>query len=353
MALIAALITNVQAALGRFHFERPVWLLALPLLLALAAWLARRSAAGSGWSALVDAPLLAALRLPEHGMATRASPWPWLALAWTLAVLALAGPTWQREPAAANSSPDGWVLVLDLSPSMLAPDVAPNRVTRARYAIEDVLRAAQGARIGLVVFSAEPYTVTPLTDDVATVRGLTGPLAPGLMPSSGDKLGPALVMAQQLLERSSTRGGHVVVLTDGYADPVEAAAAAQALRERSTTVDVLAIGGAGISATPGSNPPVPATQTADPNADGATPTEEPTLIEPVDRALLQQLARAGGGRLFGLDEMPALLASLQTHETRSATPLTDVEAVRWRDAGVWLVPPLLLLAALLARRGWW
>ena len=214
-----ALIAEVQAALARFHFERPGWLLAVPLLLALAAWLARRSAFGSGWSSLVDPPLLEALRLPESGMVTRASPWPWLALAWTLAVLALAGPTWQREPAAANSAPDGWVLVLDLSPSMLAADAAPNRVTRARYAIEDVLRAAQGARVGLVVFSAEAYTVTPLTDDVATVRGLTGPLAPGLMPSTGDKLGPALVMAQQLLERSSTRGGHVVVMTDGYADP--------------------------------------------------------------------------------------------------------------------------------------
>jgi Ca-activated chloride channel family protein len=346
-----ALIAEWQAALARFHFERPAWLLAVPLLLALAAWLARRSAYGSGWSSLVDAPLLEALRLPESGMVTRASPWPWLALAWTLAVLALAGPTWQREPAAANSSPDGWVLVLDLSPSMLAPDAAPNRVTRARYAIEDVLRAAQGARVGLVVFSAEPFTVSPLTDDVATVRGLTGPLAPGLMPSAGDKLGPALVMAQQLLEGSSTRGGHVVVLTDGYADPLDATAAAQSLRERSTTVDVLAIGGKGTAALPGSNPPTPPTQATEGDGTAAADVLAPT--EPVDRALLQQLARAGGGRVFGLDEMPALLTQLQTQVPRSATTLTGVEAVRWRDAGVWLLPPLLLLVALLARRGWW
>jgi len=349
-----ALIAEWQAALARFHFERPLWLLAVPLLLVLAAWLARRSASGSSWSSVIDAPLLQALRLPEPPM-PRASPWPWLALAWTLAALALAGPTWQREPAAANSTPDGWVLVLDLSPSMLATDVAPNRVTRARYAIEDVLRAAQGARVGLLVFSAEPYTVTPLTDDVATVRGLTGPLAPGLMPSAGDKLGPALVMAQQLLERTSTRGGHVVVLTDGYADARDATAAAQSLRERSTTVDVLAIGGAGTAAAAGSNPPAnPAPNTTQSADDEATlPAEGLAPIEPVDRALLLQLARAGGGRVFGLDEMPALLAQLQTQVTRSATPLAEVEAVRWRDAGVWLLPPLLLLAALLARRGWW
>ncbi len=346
-----ALIAEWQAALARFHFERPAWLLAVPLLLALAAWLARRSVSGSGWSTLIDAPLLAALRLPEPTVATRASPWPWLAVAWTLAALALAGPTWQREPAAANSTPDGWVLVLDLSPSMLAPDAAPNRVSRARYAIEDVLRAAQGARVGLVVFSGEPYTVTPLTDDVATVRGLTGPLSPELMPTAGDKLGPALVMAQQLLERSSTRGGHVVVLTDGYADPMDAAAAARSLRERGTTVDVLAIGGTGGAAKAGSNTQTTPVRPAD--TDGTAQAEGRTPIEPVDHTLLQELARVGGGRVFGLDEMSALLTQLQTHVTLRATTLTDVEAVRWRDAGVWLLPPLLLLAALLARRGWW
>lgn len=346
-----ALIAEWQAALADFHFERPWWLLAVPLLLALAAWLARRSASGSGWAALVDAPLLEALRLPEPAIATRSSPWPWLALAWTLTVVALAGPTWQREPAAANATPDGWVLVLDLSPSMLAPDAAPNRVSRARYAIEDVLRTAQGARVGLVVFSAEPYTVTPLTDDVATVRGLTGPLSPDLMPSSGDKLGPALVMAQQLLERSTTQGGHVVVLTDGHADPEQASTAAQSLRKRSTTVDVLAIGGTGSSATAGPSALPNLAQATDVGVTGQA--DGGGTIQPVDRAELQQLASTGGGRVFELNEMPALLAQLQTKVTRSAVALNDVEAERWRDAGVWLLPPLLLLASFLARRGWW
>ena len=342
-----ALIADWQAAWALFHFERPWWLIAVPPLLALAAWLARRHASGQGWAALMDPSLLEALRLPEPAAASRASPWPWLALAWTLAVLALAGPTWQREPAAANTTPDGWVLVLDLSPSMLAPDAAPNRVSRARYAIEDVLRAAQGARIGLVVFSAEPYTVTPLTDDVATVRSLSGPLSPGLMPSSGDRLGPALVMARQLLERSTTRGGHVVVLTDGYTDPDAANAAAQSLRERSTAVEVLAIGGTSGSAGAQSTPATPSDAAVTAPADGSA------AVEPVNRALLRQLARAGGGRAFELNEVPALLSQLETRVSRSTTALSDVQAQRWRDAGVWLLPPLLLLVSLMARRGWW
>lgn len=335
-----ALIAEWQAAIDSFHFLRPMWLLAVPLLLALALWLARRSASVGAWSSVIEAPLLAALRLPEPPV-RRATPWPWLALAWMLAALALAGPTWQREPATAYSAPDSWVLVLDLSPSMAAPDVAPNRATRARYAIEDVLRAAQGARIGLVVFGEAPYTVTPLTDDMATVRGLTGPLAPDLMPIAGDKLAPALTMAQQLLERTASTGGHVIVLSDGFTDPIPAAAAAEALHARKTTLDVVGVG------TP----------------DGAlVPQQKGGFLQDtqggldrarLDRDRLQQLARAGGGNAYGLDQMPALIAGLQSHVTGAAKPVGDAPADRWRDAGGWLLPLLLLLVAPLARRGWW
>ena len=334
------LITDLQGALARFHFLRPAWLLTVPLLLGLAVWLARRSASTGAWSPLIDAPLLGVLRLPEP-QTRRASPWPWLGLAWTLAALALAGPSWQREPATAYSAPDGWVLVLDLSPSMTAQDVAPNRVTRARYAIDDLLQAAQGARIGLVVFGAEPYLVTPLTDDRATVRGLSGPLAPDLLPSAGDRLAPALVMAQQLLDRAATRGGHVVVISDGFEDSVPALAAAELLRARQTTVDVL-----GIGTSTGVLVPLPRggfLQDAQGRIDMAR----------LDSDRLQQLAGAGGGRAFGLDQLPALISGLQSQATAAATPVDDVQAARWRDAGAWLLPALLMLVALLARRGWW
>ena len=333
-------IADLQAAVDRFHFMRPAWLLAVPVLLALAVWLARRSASAGAWSPLIDAPLLGALRLPEPKVSRR-SPWPWVALAWTLAALALAGPTWQREPASAYAAPDGWVLVLDLSPSMAATDLAPNRVTRARYAIDDVLRAARGARIGLVVFGAEPYTVTPLTDDVATVRGLSGPLAPDLLPSAGDKLAPALAMAQQLLERTTTKGGHVIVFSDGFADPLPALAAADLLRERRTTVDVVGIG------TP-TGAPVPL-------ANGGFVKDEQGRLDmaPLDRDLLQRLASAGGGRAHALEQMPALIAGLEPVATGGSTEVDEAQAARWRDAGGWLLPLLLLPVALLARRGWW
>jgi hypothetical protein len=73
----------------------------------------------------------------------------------------------------------------------------------------------------------------------------------------------------------------------------------------------------------------------------------------LDSDRLQQLARAGGGHAYALDQVPALIASLPSHTGGSATPVDDASAARWRDAGAWLLPGVLLLVALLARRGWW
>jgi Ca-activated chloride channel family protein len=326
--------------LAGLHFTRPAWLLALPPLLALAVWLARRPAREGRWALLIDAELRPALCLADAPAAPSMSPWPWLALAWTLAVLALAGPAWQHEPAAAWRAADAWVLVLDLSPSMNAADQPPSRVTRARYAIRDLLAAARDARVGLVVFSDEPYTVTPLTDDVATVRALLQPLAPDIMPSPGDHLAPALAQAGQLLDRAAVRGGHVVVLSDGFDDPAAALAAAGRLRERGATVDVVGLGTA-------AGAPVPL-------ADGGFAHDShgaPELARQ-DSALLQALARAGGGQRFDLAALPSLIDDLQAHSHASTTTATLLRPVRWRDAGAWLLPVLLLSAALLARRGW-
>ena len=333
---------DLSGNLRDFHFLRPAWLLAIPLLLGLAAWLARQRAQAGHWAPLIDAQLLPALRLDgggDGGAAARA-PWPWLALAWSLAALALAGPAWEHASSAAFRAPGAWVLVLDLSPSMAAADVAPTRATRARYAIDDLLGAARDARVALVVFSDEPYTVTPLTDDVATVRALLPPLAPDIMPSAGDRLAPALAQAQQLLDQTATRGGHVVVLSDGFEDPAAALAAAGRLRARGASVDVVGIGTA-----------VGAPQR---RADGSFEQDAQghTRMARLDSELLQRLATAGGGRAVGLQGLPDLIAGLQAHTTGDAARVAGLQTARWRDAGAWLLPVVLLLVALLARRRW-
>ena len=124
---------------------------------------------------MIDPELLPALRLPVGG---GGSPWRLLVTAWTLAVLALAGMTWERDQSMGFRAPSDWVLVMDLSPSMAATDVPPDRATRAHYLVSDLLNAAQDTRVALVVFAGEAHTVAPLTSDVATMRALLPPLDP-------------------------------------------------------------------------------------------------------------------------------------------------------------------------------
>ncbi|HEY6925182.1 MAG TPA: VWA domain-containing protein [Steroidobacteraceae bacterium] len=331
--------------LTSLHFLHPAWLLALPPLLLLTVWLARSIANEGNWSKIVDAQLLPLLRISEGRRAR--STWPLLVGSiWTLAVLALAGPAWNQIRSPAFRAPASWLLVLDLSPSMGASDLSPSRVARARYAAADILSAAHDARVGLVAFAGEPHTVAPLTSDVATVRVLLQPLTPGLMPESGDRLAPALHEAQQLLSAGGyTRHGQVVVLSDGVSDPVESLRVAQELRKGGATINVIGVG--------------TATGAPEPNGKGDfvhDPTGRPHITR-LQTEELQHIAAAGGGAYVSANGVSGLIKALEAQQARAldadkASSSSETMLSSWQNEGVWLLPPLLLLAAGLARRGW-
>jgi Ca-activated chloride channel family protein len=325
------------------HFLHPTWLLALPPLWLLTVWLARSNANDGNWSRIVDSQLLPLLRVGE-GRRSR-SVWPLLVgLMWTLAVLALAGPAWNRVKSPAFRAPASWVLVLDLSPSMAASDVKPSRIARARYAAADILSAAHDAHVGLVVFAGEPHTVTPLTSDVATAKVLLQPLSPGLMPESGDRLAPALEESERLLSAGGyTRHGQVVVLSDGVSDPVEALRVAQELRKQGSTVHVISVGTAAGAPEPNGK------------GDFIHDASGNLQITRVQAEQLRHIASAGGGEFVGASGVAGLVAALEAQQSHSldadnSSPQTRLDT--WQNGGVWLLPPLLLLAAWLARRGW-
>lgn len=332
---------DLTAALHQLHFLHPAWLLLAPLLLLFAAWMRYRQSRAGAWSQVVDADLVPSLRLEPGGGAS--GPWLLFATVWTLSLLAIAGPAWQRLPSIGYRAPDDWVIVLDLSPSMAVADVSPDRVTRARFAIDDLLGAAHDARVGLIAFAGEAHTVVPLTSDVATIRALLQPLSPTIMPESGDALGPALVQAGKLLRQSGSRHANIIVLSDGCADPSQALGAAQQLSAQGAKVEVVGVGttgGAPLKDTKG----------------GFVHDEQGRSVLaklPIDE--LQRIAGAGRGQYWALGQLKGLIATL---DERHANPLqddriaTEQQVASWRNEGIWLMPPILLLALMLARRGW-
>lgn len=324
-------------ALHVFHFLRPLWLLAL-LALPLLVWRSARSDAGvRELSRLVDPALLPHL-LTGRPISRRAST-ALLALGWTLATLAFAGPTWSRQAQPLYAERAAQVVAISLSPRMLAKDVAPSRLDRAKYKARDLLASNRDGQNALVAYAGEAFVVAPLTSDASSLDELLDALAPDTMPTEGDNAAQAIEQGVKLVIQAKAGGGSLVLITD-KADAGAQAAARQALAQ-GVRVSVL-----GIGTTAGS--PVPL-------AEGGFLRDEQGNLELArrDDAALAALAAAGGGRFVPATDDHKDIDALHT-ELRGgeATASDDARSEQWLDRGPWLLLPLLLVVALGFRRGW-
>lgn len=325
--------------LADFHFLRPDWLYALPVVVAAAVLLARRRLGPGRWQNVVDAALAPHV-LSRSAARSEIYRFWLLGLGGVLALLALAGPAWQRIDTPVFRSDQALVIALDLSRSMDAQDVTPSRLARARLKILDLLARRGDGQTALVVYSANAFTVTPLTTDADTIAALVGSLSTDIMPSRGSYPVAAIQKGKQLLERAGAAVGEVLLVADGG---VTAAVerAARDLRDSGYTLSVLAVGtehGAPI-----------------PRLGGGFVTDRSgnIAVPRLDAHALQKLAVAGGGRFAQLSADDADLKALLSGEAAGRRTASDkLGTDQWREEGPWLVLLLLPLAALAFRRGW-
>jgi Ca-activated chloride channel family protein len=309
------------------HLVRPqaLWaLLALPLIAALWYWRRRR---GSAWHGAVDAHLLRHLLVAGGQRA-----WGGLVLlmlGWTLAVLALAGPSWRQVAQPLWQSPSPLVVALDLSTRITATDLPPSRLLQARAKLATLLRERQGGEVALLAYADDAYTVAPLTADAANVALYLDALGPDVMPRDGQRAERALDAAVLLLQQSGAHDGDILLLTDradAAATPAAAAARRQGIR-----VSVLGLG------TPAG--------AAYRSGDGQIAQAR------LEEASLQAIASAGGGRYVRIASDDADLKQLGVlTPTLSQADRRDGDGLAWRDEGFWLLPPLMLLALWAFRR---
>ena len=197
----------------QFHFMRPLWLLALLPIAALLALLWRSHYQSQQWHKHIAPQLLPALL--EGGLSrTNRAVFFAIALSWLLACLALAGPTWQKQPSPVVQNTEALVICWDLSPSMLAEDISPSRLARSRLKIIDLLKSRPDGQTALIAFSGEAYTVTPLTDDIQTIINLLPALAPNTLPTLGSNPEMAYKQASELLNQAGILQGKIVMITD-------------------------------------------------------------------------------------------------------------------------------------------
>lgn len=317
--------------LADLHLLRPAWLWALAALPLLAWWWWRRRLRASAWRTAVDPHLLPHLLEPGAG---RRGWWPLVAglCGYAIAVVALAGPSWQRVAQPTWQAPAPLVVALDLSSAMSASDLPPSRLLQARARLADLLESRAGGQVGLVAYAGDAFTVAPLTDDAANVALFLDALDPTVMPVDGQRTDRAIEWSVRLLRQAGFDRGDILVLTD-HAD-ADAISAATAARADGYDVSALGLG----------------TPEGAAYRDGAGNIAQARL----DTGSLRALAAAGGGRYATLSRDQADLHALGVLEPRMA----GAEAMsagggerHWQDGGFWLLPLLMLLALLAFRRG--
>ncbi len=322
-----------------FHWLRPEWLLAVPLIIAVAVALGRRKLQAGSWERVIEPSLMPFVlsRNPGRGSDHR---WWLFGAGGVLAALSLAGPAWERIEQPVFRAEQALVVALDLSRSMDAQDVAPSRLVRARLKILDILERRKSGQTALVVYSANAFTVTPLTSDTDTVAALINSLSTDIMPSRGSYPTVAMEKSRQLLEQAGVAFGEVLLVTDGGSSPV-AEAAARDLKAAGYSLSVLAVG-------TDEGAPIPR-----PSGGFITDNRGNIALPQLEERSLRALAVAGGGKFAVLSADDSDLDVLLSGVVTRAAPTDESMATdQWREEGPWLLLLLLPMAALAFRRGW-
>ena len=182
--------------LESFHFLRPAALLLAPVVVVVWWLWQRRSDPLRGWRAQIDPELLGALA--DHRKSDPNRRWPVL-VAWLLAVVAAAGPSWRPEPSPFSEDATPLVILLKADLSMDTPDPAPSRMERAHLKIRDLATARKGQPLGLVAYAGSAHLVLPPTRDTAAVATMATEITPDIMPEPGDRLELAIARGAALI----------------------------------------------------------------------------------------------------------------------------------------------------------
>jgi Ca-activated chloride channel family protein len=263
-----------------------------------------------------------------------------VALGLVLATLTAAGPTWQRIPNPFFAETAPLVVALEVSDTMLANDVLPTRLERARLKVLDLMDLRAGGRTALVAFAGSAHLVLPPAEDPRIIKPFLEGLDPEIMPRPGENGAAALALAQDLLAREDTPGS-ILFVTDGLDASDVPAFSTYRQQAAAAGIVILVLGteSGGVAR----------------RADGtfASGTDGGRLETGVDFAAIERLDGIGGVSVVRATADNADLARIQRRvATNLHNALDEDVGAAWDDQGWWLSWPGALLALLWFRRGW-
>ena len=322
-----------------FHFAQPAWFWALLALIPVALWL-WRSAQRAGHGPIhryADGHLLPHLTGSRALKATER--WGrfllWTVL-WGLLVTAMAGPRWDYKDVRLFHPGDSLLILLDISRSMDANDVAPTRLARARQEVQDMIEQNRRLRLGLIAFSSVPHVMAPITEDTQTIRNALPAISTDLSRLQGSRLHGAIDRAEILLKglpAGSARS--IVLISDGDFDEPDLLPRIKKLaEEQSIRVHAL-----GIGTQEGAQVPAP-------RGGWLTDRSGQPVRTRLNEELLKELAAAGGGIYRTADFRDADTEAILDASVSDRTPPEEADE-RTRVWNERFYLPVLAVVALL------
>lgn len=231
-----------------FHFIRPWWLLALVLPFLLWAKFFTHNQALSSWVKAIDKNLLPFLLIKGSSKQRRFVSLAAL-IGFVGGIIALAGPSWQKEQIPSLSPQNPVMMLLDLSTDMNKTDVSPNRLARAKFKIKDLTNLLKSEQSGLAVYTAEPFMITPISDDANLISNLLPEINRSIMPVNGNRPDRAISYATEKLKNAGFSQGDILVISgNGGTDVALTIKAAQQALQSGFKVSVLAVAQAQVDA---------------------------------------------------------------------------------------------------------
>ena len=322
-----------------FHFLRAGWILLIPIAILLIFFFKRRLLTIGNWEKLIDKRLLPYV-MSRSQLSDNQYKWWVISLISVLSIIALAGPTWERIEQPSFRTDQSLVIALDLSRSMNAQDITPNRLTRAKLKILDILERRQGAQVALIVYSANAFTVTPLTSDTDTIIALINSIDTSIMPSRGSYPALAIDKGLQLLNQASVSNGEIILVTDGGITS-DSFSSAQKLRDEGYRLSALGIGSM-------NGAPIPKE-----TGGFITDNTGQITISRLEVDDLKDLVEIGGGSYTSITSNDQDIDTLLS-EVYSAVRESDdsVTTDQWKEFGPWLLLIVVPFGSLLFRKGW-
>ena len=322
-----------------FHFLRAGWILLIPISILIIFIFKRRMLTIGNWEKLIDKRLLPYV-MSRRQLSDNQYKWWLISLISVLSIIALAGPTWERIEQPSFRTDQSLIIALDLSRSMNAQDISPNRLTRAKLKILDILERRQGAQVALIVYSANAFTVTPLTSDTDTIIALINSIDTSIMPSRGSYPALAIDKGLQLLNQASVSNGEIILVTDGGITS-DSFSSAQKLRDEGYRLSALGIGSM-------NGAPIPKE-----TGGFITDSTGQITISRLEVDDLKDLVEIGGGSYTSITSNDQDIDTLLS-EVYSAVRESDdsVTTDQWKEFGPWLLLIVVPFGSLLFRKGW-